>query len=350
MTEVIKKSAAELVCVMLEVHIWSGRRNLERTDLVHANPAFNKLPEKDLVSLGSTRICDPEDIKKFQTVKGKAERLLRRAGLPILGAIGVPADKFTVVHDELVKLQAEFNGLSLSFIAAYDASVATWKATKMVSNPEYAHLFDSIPTAIQVAGRISFDFHPYRISAPADDMKPELNERFEHQMTGLKGELMSEVAMEASKLMTDCLMGDVGGVIQRREYVTPKTLGPLRRAAQKLRDFVFLDGSIGPLADLIDETLKDMPMVGQITGANLLKIWSLARILSSPADASMIAARAAEGDSMDDFMAIGLSSNASLRPTTSARTLTVVPELDVLAAEHFQVPSTAAEVNFAALF
>ena len=94
MTRVIKKSAADLVCVMLEVHIWSGRRNLEKTDLVHANPAFNKLPEKDLVSLGSTRICDPEDIKKFQTVKGKADRVLRRAGLPILGSIGVPADKF----------------------------------------------------------------------------------------------------------------------------------------------------------------------------------------------------------------------------------------------------------------
>ena len=254
------------------------------------------------------------------------------------------------MHDELVKLQAEFNSLSNSFIAAYDASVATWKATKMVSNPEYAHLFDSIPTAIQVAGRISFDFHPYRISAPADDMKPELNERFEHQMTGLKGELMAEVAMEASTLMTDCLMGKVGGVVQRREYVTPKTLGPLRRAAQKLRDFVFLDPSIGPLADLIEETLQDMPVVGQITGPSLLKIWSLARILSSPTEASSIAAHAAAGAQMGDVKSVGLATSAIALSAMPTVVPAVAPELDDIPIEACQAFKQAAEVNFAALF
>ena len=79
MTELAKKDATGLVCVMLDVHIWSGRRHLEKTDLIHANPEFRKLPEKELANLGSVKICDPDDIKKFQKVKGKAERALKRA-------------------------------------------------------------------------------------------------------------------------------------------------------------------------------------------------------------------------------------------------------------------------------
>jgi hypothetical protein len=71
--EVITKSATDLVCVQLEVHIWSGRRHLDKTDLIHANSEFTKLPEKDLANLGSVKICDPEEIKKFNTFKNKAE-------------------------------------------------------------------------------------------------------------------------------------------------------------------------------------------------------------------------------------------------------------------------------------
>lgn len=306
MTEVIQKSAADLVCVMLDAHIWSGRRHLEKTDLVHANPEFSKLPEKELANLGSVKICDPEDIKAFQTIKGKAERVLRRAGLPILGAIGIPFDKFAAVHDELVKLQAEFDSLVSIFISAYDDRVEEWKIKHMQANSNWSYLFRDIPTATHVAGRISFDFHPYRISAPADDMSPELNARYETQMKGLKGELLAEVAAEATALMTDCLMGKdkLSGVVKRREYVTQKTLGPLKRAAEKLRNFKFLDPTIGPLADFIDGLVDSLPPAGQIEGSSLVKVWSLARMLASPVEASQIAEQAANGVTAEELFSI----------------------------------------------
>ena len=306
MTQVTPKSAADLVCVMLDVHIWSGRRHLEKTDLVHANPEFSKLPEKELANLGSVKICDPEDIKAFQTIKGKAERALRRAGLPILGAIGIPHDKFPAVHDELVKLQVEFTSLVNAFIGAYDQRLSDWKIKHTLDNPGWTHLFNEIPTATHVAGRISFDFHPYRISAPADDMSPELNARYETQMKGLKGELLAEVAAEATTLMTDCLMGKerLTGVVKRREYVTQKTLGPLKRAVAKLQDFKFLDPTIGPLADFIEGTINSLPPAGQIEGASLVKVWNLARMLSNPFEASEIAAQASEGASADSLFSV----------------------------------------------
>ncbi len=303
MAQVIQKEAGNLVCVLLDIHIWSGRRHLEKTDLVHSNPEFRKLPEKDLANLGSVKICDPEDIKKFHTIKGKAERVLKRAGLPILGAVGIPVEKFDEVHDELVKLQAEFSGLAATFIAAYDQRVSGWKMKHTLANPGWANLFNHIPTALHVAGRIAFDFHPFKISAPADDMKPELNARYESQVQGLKGELMQEVADEATSLITDYLTGSgQDGVVKRREYVTQKTIGPLKRAAAKLNSFRFIDGSIGPLADVIDEVLKSLPPSGRIDGVGLIKVWSLARMLSTPRQAADMALMAQQGSVADDLL------------------------------------------------
>lgn len=322
MTQVMQKSAADLVCVMLDVHIWSGRRHLEKNDLVHANPEFRKLPEKELANLGSVKICDPDDIRKFQTIKGKAERALKRAGLPILGAIGVPVDKFEELHKELVKLQTEFNTLSASFIAAYDRRVAEWKMKHTLENPGWAYLFSSIPTATHVAGRLSFDFHPYRISAPADEGKSELNARYEEQLQGLKGQLLKEVSAEASSLMSHYLMGkDASGAVKRRDYVTPKTLGPLKRAAEKLKNFKFLDPTIGPLADVIKETLDVMPTVGRIDGSDLIKIWSLARMLSSPRQAAEIAEFAAGGMGAEELLlTASVEQASSLRADVAGNT------------------------------
>lgn len=306
MTELAKKDATGLVCVMLDVHIWSGRRHLEKTDLIHANPEFRKLPEKELANLGSVKICDPDDIKKFQKVKGKAERALKRAGLPILGAIGVPDHLFEAVHKELVGYQAEFLALEAAFLKGYDARVEAWKLKHTLENPGWAHLFGNIPSASHVAGRLSFDFHPYRISAPADDLQPELNERFDEQMKGLKGELLTEVAAEANVLMADYLMGTdpATGVTKKREHVTPKTLGPLKRAAEKLKNFQFLDPSIGPLATVISELLDTLPTVGRIDGPNLIKVWSLARMLSSPAQAAQMAVLAADGKDFEEIFTV----------------------------------------------
>lgn len=311
MSNITKKDAGGLVCVMLDVHIWSGRRLLEKTDLIHANAEFRKLPEKELANLGSVKICDPEDIKKFQAVKGRAERALKRAGLPILGAIGVPESQFEAVHAELVGFQKEFAALEAAFLKSYDDRIAAWKTKHILQNPSWSVLFNSVPTAKHVAGRIGFDFHPYRIEAPADDLKPELNERYNEQVGGLKGALLNEVAAEASKLMQSYLQkDDSNGASEKREYVTQKTLGPLKRAGEKLKSFAFLDPTIGPLAEFVEHHLASLPNVGRIDGPDLLKIWSLSLALASPERAAEIGRRAAEGAPKDVLLGLTVEHRA----------------------------------------
>lgn len=275
-----QRDATDLVCIQLEVHIWSGRRHLDKTDLIHANPEFKKLPEKDLANLGSVKICDPKEIKAFQQLKNKAETILERAGLPFLGAVGVPSQKYPEVFKQLSDLKARYEQLAKDFLNAYDVKIQAWRETHLLANPEWSPLFRDLPTAQHVGGRLAFKFHPYRISAPAEVDQPDLNRAFEDQVHGLKGELLREVANEAKLFVTSLSSKRDNGVVSRRDFVTPKTLGPLRRAAAKLEAFAFIDASIGPLASLVKDLLMEMPDE-RIDGQQLIVLSTVGRLLST---------------------------------------------------------------------
>lgn len=315
MTPVIDTPADHLVCVLLDIHIWSGRRLLEKSDLIQSNPEFSKLPEKELANLGSVKICDPDDIRTFHTLKDRAERVLGRAGLPMLGAIGVPADRFSGVHAELVKLQQQFQARARHFIAAYDQRIADWKARHLQTNPDWEPLFSKVPTALHVAGRLSFDFHPFRIAAPAaGNEPPALNARFDQQLHGLKGELLQELADEAKRLLAACIDGgkkEANGV--PRERVTARTMGPLRRAAAKLASFRFIDPGVGPLAEVIEDVLAGLPLAGRIDGVRLMRVGSLASMLATPLQAAQIAQLAQQG-AMADHLLGRVAQSAAVAP------------------------------------
>lgn len=300
MSPITSKSAADLVCVQLEVHIWSGRRLLDKTDLIHANPEFAKLPEKDLANLGSVKICNPEQIKQFQKLKNKAEAVLARAGLPILGAIGVPTGKYAVVHKELEDIKVEYDKRVSAFIAGFDAAISDWKIQHLLAHPEWTSLFKDLPSAAYVLSRLSFKFHPYKIAAPADESRPGLNEYFNNQVGGLKGELIQEVAKEASSFVASLSAQSSGGSVAARDFVTPKTLGPLKRAAQKLSAFAFVDQEIGPLADMLDDMLSAMPDVGRIEGKQLVMLGTIGSLLTNPRGIADLSAHAFRGGTAED--------------------------------------------------
>lgn len=351
MTQVIRKDASDLVCVMLEVHIWSGRRHLDRDDLIAANPALSKLPSEKLATLGAYKICDPDHIKQFQHVKGKAERYLKRAGLPVLGAYGVPASKYPEVHKQLSTFEAEFRTLANHFTAMYDTAVQKWASEQLIENPAYSHLFHHVPTREHVESKLGFAFHPYRISAPAGEGEGDdselLNDRFRHQVGGLKGELLKEVAKEASTLVDEYMYkADAKGVVKKREYITHRTLGPLKRAAKKLCDFAFLDSTIGPLADMVLEVV-DSTVDERIEGGALMRICALSTLLSDPNRAVQVAAAAAQGTLVDDL----LSSMNVVRAEPHARVeRTTVPEgASVIAPPVADQGATAAEATVALL-
>lgn len=282
--------AKALICVQLDIKLWSGRQALKREHLVQSNPLLASLPPQDLASMGSVRICDPEEVRVFARIKNEAIRALGEAGLPLLGAIGVPQPEFPAVYRKLCEIGNKFNAKAADLFTKYDANASAWKTKWQNENPSNAHLLARLPSAQQVVGKLRFDFHCYTIESPKD-LSAEAGSHFDRQVTGLKGELLAEAAEVGNDMLSRYLIRqDSSSHGGKREHITQKTLRPLKRIVGKLRTFAFVDPSIAPLADVIESVLASLPADGQVDGAGLISVWNLATLLSNPANASKIAA------------------------------------------------------------
>lgn len=277
-----------LVCFMLEVHLWSGKKRLRKEALIAMNPAFEKLPPETLATLGSIKICDADELNPFMNLKRQAEKLLLSSGLPFMGAISIPDAKIESVVKELEEIKKQFRDGRDTFESRFETRIDEWRAKP--ENKEWASLIHDIPDVEHVVGKMSFTYHVYRINPPSDDANAKLRDVFGNQVKGLKGEMFEDAAREATILITRFLTGDDGsGVISKRESVTWKTLRPLKRIAEKFRSFAFIDDTCEPMAAMIEHVLRLLPTEGPIDGVHLVNIWSLASMLSDASRAMTVA-------------------------------------------------------------
>ncbi len=284
-----QKEAHGLICVTLDVHLWSGRKRLRKEALLAKNPEFKNLPPESLATLGSIKIADPDDLAPFTRLKREAEKLLNNNGLPFLGSMGIPQGKLDRVYADMVEIKRKFDEKRHQLHRDFESRVQDWRNKE--DNGKWAHLINDIPTPEYVAGRLSFGFHLCRVSAPSADDGSPVNLLYGKQVTGLKGELFADASREARILMERYLTGqDATGIVRRRDKITQKTLGPLRRVADKLRSFSFLDPSVGPMAEVVDHLLALLPKDGPIEGVHLVHIWALARTLANEKAAEEAAA------------------------------------------------------------
>ncbi len=283
-----QREAQGLICVTLDVHLWSGRKRLRKEKLLEKNPEFKNLPPESLATLGSIKIADPDDLAPFMRIKREAEKQLLINGLPLLGTIGIPEAKLDSVFKKLTVLQKEFEDLRAQLHRDYETRVQDWREKD--ENKGWAHLINDIPTPEYVAGRLAFGFHLCRVSAPSAEDASPINEHYGRQVGGLKGELFADAAREARLLMERYLTGNVDGAVRKRDKITQKTIGPLRRVAEKLRSFSFLDPTVGPMAQVVEHCLSLLPHEGPIEGTHLTHIWSLARTLANEKAAEEAAA------------------------------------------------------------
>ncbi len=283
-------SAKKLICITLDVHLWGGRQALKREHLQAYDSSINTLPPSALASMGSVKICDPEEVRVFQRIKNEAIRLLEDSGLPLLGSVGIPEDNFDVVYQNLLTLGAKFDAAANDLFLRYDQQVAAWRDKWKRENPGNAHLLGRIPDAQTVCGKLSFGFHCYAVEQPVGGTSEHAaNGMYLSQLQGLKGELFKTCAAEANDLLTKYLIKSDGVGSSAKEAITQKTLRPLKRTMAKLRTFSFVDPTAGPLADLIEWSLRQVPDNGPIAGPGLMSIWSLARMLSNPVEAARVA-------------------------------------------------------------
>ncbi|MEJ8838125.1 DUF3150 domain-containing protein [Ramlibacter sp. AN1133] len=335
-TLIKQKEATGLICVTLDIHLWSGRKRLRKEALLAKNPEFKDLPPESLATLGSIKIADPDDLAPFMRDKREAEKVLQINGLPLLGTIGIPEAKLDRVYQKLVDVKASFDAKRLQLHRDFETRVQEWR--EKPENEDWAHLINDIPTPEYVAGRLAFGFHLCRVSAPSLEDASPINEHFGRQLTGLKGELFADAAREARVLMDRYLAGDDGtGVARTRDRITQKTLGPLRRVAEKLRSFSFLDPTVLPMAQVVDHCLALLPRDGPIDGVHLVHIWSLARTLANEKAAEEAAAIALQlaspSEAFEDLLSkvgatVGPAPTAASAPAQAALP-TAAPPADI---------------------
>jgi hypothetical protein len=87
-----------------------------------------ELPPEDLASLGSKRICNPEDLRAFCTLNARAVSILERNGIRFLNGFAVPQTRLDDISVELAAIRKEFDGEKEMFLQRYDQSVQDWIA------------------------------------------------------------------------------------------------------------------------------------------------------------------------------------------------------------------------------
>jgi hypothetical protein len=253
-----------LLVVNLDVHIWSARKKLVPLDLGGA-----ELPPEDLASLGSKRVCNPDDLKTFSTLKARAISLLERHGIRFLSGWAVPEASMEEINNGLTAIRKEFNDIKESFLQGYDRSVQDW----IGKHPQWAGIIaGSTVSESHVRSRLDFRWQMFRVASSPDTGTVQDNLR--EDVCNLGNTLFGEVGKAAADAWRYCYVG--------KTEITRKALSPLKAIHDKLLGLSFVEPRAAPIAELLDTAFMTIPRRGAITGSILIMLQGLVSLLQNP--------------------------------------------------------------------
>ena len=256
----------QLVVVNLDIHIWTARKKLVPLDLGNTD-----LPPEDIASLGSKRICDPEALRAFGTLKARAVGLLDRNGIRFLGGWAVPETRMDAMTIELNVIRQEFNEAKDAFLQSYEECVRNWIA----KHPEWARIFDGSTVSREyVRSRLDFRWQMFRVAAPDTAAGGSLADDLQEDTANLGRTLFDEVAKSAGEAWQRCYLG--------KTEVTRKALSPLKSIYDKLMGLSFVEPRVAPIVELLDTAFRSIPKRGAIKGRVLLMLQGLVSLLQQP--------------------------------------------------------------------
>lgn len=253
-----------LMVLNLDVNIWSARKKLSPSDFGGA-----KLPPEELASLGSKKICNPEDLRIFGTLKSRAVNMLDRIGVRFLGGWGIPESFADAVIKDLKAIHDEFMDAKQQFLATYDQSIESW----INQHPEWKSIIkNSIVDAGYVSSRIAFKWQLFQLVPPK---KKFIHEGLKDEVSKLGHTLYGEIAKAAEDTWNKCYSG--------KDKVSHKAISPLRSIYEKLNGLSFVEPCAAPIASLLRTAFDQIPKRGFIQGADLLMLQGVLALLRDPA-------------------------------------------------------------------
>ncbi len=253
----------QLMIINLDVNIWSARRKLLAADFNGAT-----LPPEELASLGSKKICNPDDLRIFSTLKSRAVSMLDRVGVRFLNGWAIPQKKANEVIDNLRAISEDFMAAKKAFLATYDQNVINW----VNQNLEWKELIqNSVVSADYVSSRIGFRWQLFQVLPPK---KRAIHNNLRDEVAGLGTSLYQEIAKEAESIWEKCYQG--------KEQVSQKAISPIRSLYQKLHGLSFVESCAAPICDLLETAFQSLPKKGLIEGSNLLMLQGVLALMRDP--------------------------------------------------------------------
>lgn len=253
-----------LAVVNLDVHIWTARKKLTAHDL-----GSTELPPEDLASLGSKRICNPDELRVFGKLKARATTLLERHGIRFLSGWAVPVANMDEITKELGSIREEFVIAKEAFLHRYEESIQDW----ITQHPQWGGIIaNSTVSEEYVRSRLDFRWQLFQIQQPslAGGSPDNLTENIDQ----LGQTLFDEIAREAQNIWKRCYAG--------KTEVTRKALSPLKSIRSKLRGLTFVEPRVAPVAELLTTALNHIPTRGAITGSILIMLQGVVSLLQHP--------------------------------------------------------------------
>lgn len=193
-----------LVVVNLDIHIWTARKKLVPLDLGGA-----ELPPQDLASLGSKRICNPEDLRNFGTLKARSVNLLERNGIRFLSGWAVPDTRINDIMAELAVIRDEFNAAKEAFLQRYDQSVQDWIA----KHPQWGNIIaGSTVSEEYVRSRIDFRWQVFQVAQPGAVAPAQSLDNLTDDIRQLGMTLFDEIAKAAGEAWHRCYAGKLDDI------------------------------------------------------------------------------------------------------------------------------------------
>ncbi len=277
----------QLTAIRLDVAIWTARRKLSAADFGNSG-----LPPEKLASLGSKRVCNPEDLRIFAALKARAVALLERTGVRFLGGWAIPEAQTSTVVRELSRIGIAFEDAKAAFLARYDEAIRQWIA----DNPGWESLIAGSTVGVDtVRSRLAFGWQVFQVAPPrAKGKAAAFSSALTTEVNGLAGTLFDEIAKSATETWRKSYEG--------KAEVSQKALSPLRGLRGKLTGLSFVEPRVMPVADLIQAALVTMPAKGPIGGMPLAALHGVFGLLRDPEALLSHGQRILDGEDLADIL------------------------------------------------
>ncbi|PYV41652.1 MAG: hypothetical protein DMG06_16420 [Acidobacteria bacterium] len=267
-----------VVCVCLDIRIWSGKKKLTPSDLQLSE---SKLPPQEIATLGSKNLCDPSALQPLNRIESQARDCCAKVGVRFLNGFGVPKAKAPELLSQLAALQREFQQGKDLFLNLYEDTIRDWAA----AHPGWEYILRTVVPKTVVESKIGFDFQAFTVSEPIfkEDESEETCDSQGARSSAANGllkathelpeTLFAEIAQNAKDTWRRSFEG--------KSVVTRKALRPVKTLVTKLELMKFLSPqAIEPLTQRIQQRLSSLAKNGPIAGNDLAIVSGIVYALS----------------------------------------------------------------------